>query len=120
MTPIRPENRGRYPKDWSEIRIKVLARAKNRCECMGECGCVDQRMSAPRRCGEKNGERAQTFNGTVLLTIAHLNHTPEDNRPENLKAMCQRCHLRYDREHHATTRRKTRERETGQMPLFGD
>jgi 5-methylcytosine-specific restriction endonuclease McrA len=46
---------------------------------------------------------------TVVLTTAHLNHTPEDCRPENLRAMCQGCHLHYDREHHAQTRRRTRE-----------
>jgi 5-methylcytosine-specific restriction endonuclease McrA len=32
----------------------------------------------------------------IVLTVAHLNHTPEDCRDENLKALCQRCHNRYD------------------------
>lgn len=41
----------------------------------------------------------------IVLTIAHLNHQPEDCRPENLKAMCQRCHLRYDQKHHFESRR---------------
>jgi hypothetical protein len=31
-----------------------------------------------------------------VLTVAHLNHDPQDCRDENLKAFCQRCHLRYD------------------------
>ncbi len=34
--PIRPENKALYPKNWKEIRAKILARANNRCEF---CGC---------------------------------------------------------------------------------
>jgi hypothetical protein len=64
----------------------------------------------PRRCVERNGEPAKWAKGKVVLTVAHLNHTPEDCRDENLKAMCQRCHLRYDHDHHQrnayATRRK--------------
>ncbi len=49
---------------------------------------------------------------TVVLTVAHLNHNPEDNRDKNLKAFCQWCHLVYDRSHHHLTRatRKDRKR----------
>ena len=32
----------------------------------------------------------------VVLTIAHLDHTPENCDDENLRAWCQRCHLTYD------------------------
>jgi len=39
----------------------------------------------------------------IVLTIAHLNHTPGDDRDENLEALCQYCHLQLDREHHAET-----------------
>ena len=42
----------------------------------------------------------------VVLTVAHLNHTPEDNRRENLRALCQACHLAYDAPHKAAERRK--------------
>jgi len=31
-----------------------------------------------------------------VLTVAHLDHTPENCEPQNLKAMCQRCHNKYD------------------------
>ena len=60
-------------------------------------------------CGKqcrKPGEEFDTHKRT--LTVAHLNHTPEDVRPENLKAMCAPCHLRYDAQHHAETRRKSK------------
>jgi len=37
----------------------------------------------------------------VVLATAHLNHDPSDNRPRNLAALCQRCHMRHDaHEHH--------------------
>ena len=39
-----------------------------------------------------------------VLTVAHLNHTPGDDRDENLKALCQWCHLHYDAEHHKESR----------------
>lgn len=57
---------------------------------------------------ELHGEPAKWAKGNVVLTVAHLNHTPEDCRPENLKAMCQRCHLRYDHDHHQRNARETR------------
>jgi hypothetical protein len=28
----------------------------------------------------------------VVITIAHLNHTPEDCADDNLAALCQLCH----------------------------
>lgn len=40
----------------------------------------------------------------VVLTVAHLNHTPGDDRDDNLRAWCQWCHLIYDRQHHRETR----------------
>lgn len=48
----------------------------------------------------------------VVLTIAHLNHVAGDDRDENLKALCQWCHLNYDKLHHRESRavRKDRSR----------
>lgn len=40
----------------------------------------------------------------VVLATAHLNHDPGDNRPRNLAALCQRCHLAHDREEHRRQR----------------
>jgi 5-methylcytosine-specific restriction endonuclease McrA len=126
VSPIRPENRERYPADWREIRGRILKRATcwipgsmdfiPRCECRGECG----RGTHEGRCPNFNGGLAYGSGSTVVLTIAHLDHTPENNEPENLRAMCQGCHLHYDREHHAETRARTRReaREaSGQIPL---
>ena len=120
MSPIRPENRDRYPADWAEIRVTILERAREadvvRCECLGECG----RGTHEGRCSNWHGGYAYGTGSRVVLTIAHLDHVPEHCDPSNLRAMCQGCHLHYDREHHARTRRETERRareSAGQMTI---
>lgn len=54
----------------------------------------------------------------IVLTVAHLNHEPEDCRPENLAAMCQRHHLAYDAKHHAQTSAATRRARANTLELF--
>jgi hypothetical protein len=56
---------------------------------------------------------------TAVVTVAHLNHEPWDNRPENLAALCQYCHLRHDAKHHYATARRTRATAQGQEWLSG-
>jgi hypothetical protein len=116
--PISAENRARYPKDWKSISLAIRDRAGGRCECIGECG-LHRTTPGPRRCIEVNGKTASWAKGKVVLTVAHLDHTPENCDPLNLKAMCQRCHLRYDRHHHAQNSRRTRDRKRGQSSLPG-
>ena len=57
----------------------------------------------------------------VILTVAHLDHQPENNDDDNLKALCQLHHLRHDAAEHgknaATTRRARGSR--NQIDLFG-
>src|SRR5262245_18610773 len=106
--PIRPENRSRYPDDWVAISREVKCRAGWRCECEGECG----RGTHAGRCPNMHAKPAYGTGSMLVLTAAHLDHTPENcgepgNRP-NLKAMCQGCHLHYDKEHHAQTAYATR------------
>jgi hypothetical protein len=48
------------------------------------------------------------LSGTATIATsaaAHLDHNPADNRPRNLKSLCQRCHLIHDRPHHLARRR---------------
>lgn len=40
----------------------------------------------------------------IVLGVAHMNHLAGDDRDENLKAMCQWCHLNYDKEQHHVSR----------------
>lgn len=85
-----PMDRKRYPKDWRRIAARVKEEADWKCEICG------------KQC-RRPGEPLDTHRRT--LTVAHLNHTPEDCSRANLKAMCAPCHLRYDAAHHAETRR---------------
>jgi hypothetical protein len=107
MSPIRPENRDRYPADWAEISKAIKERAEWRCECLGECG----RGTHEGRCPNLHGQPAYGTGSTVVLTTAHLDHTPENCDPANLRAMCNGCHLWYDRDHHRETRLHTKRAE---------
>lgn len=99
--PIKPENAGRYPKNWRAIREQVLERAGYACE------------GSPRfpNCRRRNGDYIDptgTSYARVVLTIGHLDHTPENCDLSNLRAWCQRCHLNYDAKHHAQSAYATR------------
>ena len=115
--PIRPENRERYPPDWKHISARIrFERAEGRCECEGEC-----RRAHDGRCTAVHATALPGASGSkVGLTVAHLDHTPENCAETNLKAMCQACHLSYDAEHHAETAARTREAERAKWmtPLF--
>lgn len=141
--PIRESQKHRYPKNWRAISDSIrFDRAEGRCECTGQCGSDHEgRCDAPhgediarlrrdpavwRRCEDFScGEYEPGWHKAIriVLTVAHLNHTPEDCHPENLMAMCQRCHLRYDRFEHgrnaAETRKRKKRRPEGQRALPG-
>jgi len=135
---IKAENKDRYPADWPAIRGAILGRAGNACE---QCGVANRTRIARGQGADK--DRFMTADGTVhdadtsahlgrcrvsdfdtgrivdvVLTIGHLDHTPEKCAPENLRAWCQRCHLRYDAAHHAETARKTRHSRRAVADLF--
>lgn len=101
MSPIRPENRHRYPSNWRQISDRIrFERAGGRCECRGECGRPDHYLDFyDGRCRARHGAIAPISGSRVILTVAHLDHTPENCDDNNLRAMCQGCHLHYDREH---------------------
>lgn len=109
--PIRPENKARYPKDWKAISLEVRERA----------GWVCEGSPAYPDCRAENRAPHPVTGSTVVLTVAHLNHMPEDcgepgDRP-NLKAWCQRCHLTYDAEHHKINAARTRRDRSAQIDL---
>lgn len=117
--PIHPDNRHRYPPDWPDISRAIKERAEWRCECEGECGRPIEHIWLDGRCSNWHGEPAFGTGSRVVLTTAHLDHTPEHCDPANLKAMCQGCHLHYDRDHHAQSRRDRLDRESGQLRIEG-
>ena len=127
--PIKPENLKLYPKNWKAIRIEVLKRARYRCECRGECGVKHRayEKKSTWRCTKLHGEllawkfdhgKDEWVKIKVVLTIAHLNHKPRDSRRNNLKAMCQGCHLAYDRPMHVAHAAETRARKRGEQLLW--
>lgn len=141
--PISRDQAARYPKNWPEISAAIRQRAGNRCEFCGiqnyAIGCRDKsgHFLAARPVGEKllslewpkPGDWAWCGNGydegqkrgkiiRIVLTVAHLDHTPENCADDNLKALCQRCHLRYDAEHHKANAARTRRLKSPQLDLI--
>lgn len=117
MSPVRPADRARYPRDWRQISDSIrFGRAAGRCECTGQCG-----TGHPGRCDARHGETHPVTGSAVVLTTAHLDHAPENCDPGNLAAMCQRCHLAYDAGQHAATAARTRAERAaaGMDPLPG-
>ena len=47
-------------------------------------------------CDARHGEAHPTTGSRVVLTVAHLDHQPENCAAANLLALCQRCHNAYD------------------------
>jgi len=113
-----------YPADWPAISRLIRARAGGLCECGGECG-LHRTHPGPRRCVEQHGAPAIWARGRVVLTVAHLNAPggpcacdPLCGDPAHLKAMCQRCHLRYDLALHRRNASATRYRKRNNLELF--
>lgn len=78
---------------------------------------------------ERHGEKAKWAKGKVVLTVAHLGVAKDDGSPGdphdkldvrdvNLKAMCQRCHLRYDMNEHRKNAARTRENKKNRNHLL--
>ncbi len=98
-----PIDRKRYPTHWPVISLRIRERANWRCEW----------------CGAAQGLPHPITGSRVVLTVAHLgvpfaDGTPGDKRnkmdcrDENLAALCQCCHLRFDRDEHRTHAARTR------------
>lgn len=104
----------RYPKNWKELRAKVLQRAGNKCEgCGVENYSILNKTDGRKPCqtdwdmihsrirhSHSNMTESLKHHGfkKIILTIAHLDHDEEnqDVTIDRLKALCQRCHLHYD------------------------
>jgi len=137
--PIKKANRRKYPPNWGKIRMGILERAKGRCE---QCGVPDRAWGYRDADGafhvtaraDPDGnmdwiadpltiEQAE-IDGKVktiqiVLTIAHLDHDPTNNDPDNLRALCQKDHFAHDREDNARKRAEMRRGKTGNLELFG-
>lgn len=108
-----------YPPNWPRISYDVRGRAGWRCECLGECGRVnDHLLPVDGRCRNRQGMPAYGSRALVILQAAHRNHVPADCRPENLAAYCPGCHLAHDRPHREATKPERVAAALGMDPLF--
>ena len=107
-----PIDYSNYPSNWKEISHHIrFVRAKGKCEGTKQFP----------HCKAVHGQPHPDTGSKVVLTVAHLNHNTQDNRPQNLRALCQRCHNNWDIPYRNKNKanRKIREQvEAGQLELF--
>jgi len=87
------KNKDRYPPDWIHIALEIKIKSKWKCE----------------RCGQPNNHDAG-----YTLTVHHIDGNPENNDRSNLIALCQRCHLKTQR----NPRLLTPDPRQPRLPLF--
>ena len=119
-----PMRKADYPANWPKVSRTIRRIAGNQCEWCYIPNHVPLPSGRP---------------GKVVLTVAHLGaprptgdgwtkgdkHDKHDVRRENLAALCQACHLRFDLDDHIAHARVTRARKkrdqvlsSGQLELF--
>ena len=100
-------NKHRYPPDWPAIAKRVKDAAGWTCEA----------------CGNPHGP------SPYILTVDHVvDHDPSNVAPENLAALCQRCHLRrhgmrpkpQTKQEAIERLRRRYEYEQGQLTMFAE
>jgi hypothetical protein len=144
--PIRPEWRHYYRgARWRGIRERILARAGNCCEQCGKPNGVTietitrranhlplamwwRGLALPWRTHTGELAAPETIDALrrssdyrlrtirVKIGVGHLNHLPGDDRDENLRALCDWCHLHHDAGQHKETRS---DRKDASRPLLG-
>jgi 5-methylcytosine-specific restriction endonuclease McrA len=134
-----PIDYSRYPSNWkTEIRPAILERDENCCKF---CGVGNGHIVIRGKAYMNNDaffntttQKYHLINGVaidaddfkattpkqvkVVLTIAHLDHD-EDNhnvKLDRLAALCQKCHLDYDR----AEKKRRRKEKKGLRSLFDD
>ena len=139
-----PWNRALYPDNWDEIARQVKEESDWCCE---QCGrpCrepgesiddFEERLDGDLRYMSEGSplrwiddlyesvfSEADGFEADVMkpqrftLTVAHLDHQPENCDRANLKALCAPCHCRYDLSQMARKKQLKAER-LGQLTLL--
>ncbi|MBD2534870.1 HNH endonuclease [Nostoc flagelliforme FACHB-838] len=96
------KSQSRYPENWPDIALEVKQSVDWRCsKCQLQC----------IRPGDDTSELSRSLRTALTLTVHHKNFLPEDNRRENLYALCTACHLSFH------TRRRGNV-SPGQLSLF--
>lgn len=116
-----PIDYDKYPPDWkTRIVPAVRERSGGRCEGDAVTGYdgPGERCNAPNGAriirnplgpGEWREQKVNEVGVQVVLTVAHLDRDPENHGVEldRLRDLCQRCHLRYDKDANAASVRET-------------
>ena len=141
--PIRREFRWLYPIDWPQLSAIVrFQKANGRCQhCSRPHGKTVFHLGDGRWWDDERGvwrnDLGKVVRGLapcdhqfpsrtelglrmtyVILATAHLDHNPSNSSPKNLKALCQRCHIIYDRPEHRRRRHHTLFRRKALGDLF--
>ena len=97
-----PINYKDYHPKWRLIsKLIRFRRAQNKCE----------------QCNAMNYEPHPVTGSKVILTVAHMDRDKKNNRFDNLKALCQRCHLHHDIAQHVENRKYGRNWKRDQTKL---
>lgn len=120
-----------YPKDWKIIRARILERDNHCCKfCLVPNYAIIYRPVKGTEEWHLMPEggaddvlidfEPKTKFTKIVLTIAHLDHDKENHEvpDERLAALCQRCHLLYDMDHHVANRKANRLAKLNQPQLF--
>lgn len=138
-----PMDASRYPADWKAISLRIREREG---WCCKWCGLANDAVGYRDPDGRFWTEQdiATHFDGgspwgkgkpwrrvRIILTVAHLGTPHADGRPgdkhdkmdvreENLAALCQSCHLNYDRDEHMANAARTRraKKQALYVPMF--
>ena len=104
-----PMNRSLYPANWDEIACCIKDEVNWACEWCGKpCRRPGESIDVLQHrlfkepdatwweefCAFDSPEQPKP--GRFVLTVAHLDHVPENCQRSNLKALCAPCHARYD------------------------
>ncbi len=129
--PISAENRALYPPraEWLAIRARILSRAQHACEWCARrdrewqvVGPGSQWVDSDVAHLDLESNGVELDEGwrlvKTILTVAHLDQDPTNNDDDNLRALCQRCHLTHDAGQHARNAARTRDRKRGQTRMF--
>ena len=127
-----PWDRSLYPDNWDELAMEIKTEANWQCQACGRpCRKPDETFDQLYErlpdywkpywwsWEENDHEPVKVAKPhRFKLTVAHLDHRPENSDRKNLKAWCTPCHARYDLKQMGRKRALKAER-AGQLRING-